>query len=319
MLNGLKSSLSPMQMSNPKCKHSIYNSKMKCNLHDTLFLWNHFLRKFQFLWFFLCLRWCKIWNKKREHNVKHVLNPPPNLNLYSPLCNKNMRRNSRPKQTTHKDKKKCYGIYNGCGGVTSAVWWSRRIRNRPYSLEYKHGLMLRREGFTRLVQSSSWSSVWMLFSAYSLALSTRRSLPEAQMMKLGVDQSCQPFLQQNLWNHFFLLWGWETGALACSGRLWFEQPYSSATSSWFLSSSWNLSLFCCENSQALQAHRASCELELSHLLLDQHLLHSELARILWSLAPVVRYVAPIRLVAQTQQDNTLDSHSQLEYNLVHLL
>jgi len=39
MLIGLKSSLSPMQMSNPKCKHSIYSPKMKCNLHDTLFFY----------------------------------------------------------------------------------------------------------------------------------------------------------------------------------------------------------------------------------------------------------------------------------------
>ena len=38
MLIGLKSSLSPMQMSNPKCKHSIYNPKIICNLHDILFL-----------------------------------------------------------------------------------------------------------------------------------------------------------------------------------------------------------------------------------------------------------------------------------------
>jgi len=38
MLIGLKSSSSPMQMSNPKCKHSIYNPKMIWNLHDTLFL-----------------------------------------------------------------------------------------------------------------------------------------------------------------------------------------------------------------------------------------------------------------------------------------
>jgi len=45
ILNGLKSSLSPMQMSNPKCKHFIYNPKMKCNLHDTLFLMKSFSEK----------------------------------------------------------------------------------------------------------------------------------------------------------------------------------------------------------------------------------------------------------------------------------
>ena len=41
-----------MQMSNPKCKHSIYNPKMKCNLHDTLFLWHHFLKSFQIFYVF---------------------------------------------------------------------------------------------------------------------------------------------------------------------------------------------------------------------------------------------------------------------------
>jgi len=38
MLIGLKSSSSPMQMSNPKCKHSIYNPKMICNLMTLFFL-----------------------------------------------------------------------------------------------------------------------------------------------------------------------------------------------------------------------------------------------------------------------------------------
>jgi len=52
--------------------------------------------------------------------------------------------------------------------------------------------MLRREGFARPIRSSSWSSVWMLFSAYSLALSTRRSLPKAQMMKLGLIDHVSP-------------------------------------------------------------------------------------------------------------------------------
>ena len=85
MLNGLKSSLSPMQMSNPKCKHTIYNSKMKCNLHDTLFCEIIFWNWFKFSWFFLCLRWCKIWNKKTEYNVKHVLNPPQIVN-YTVHC-----------------------------------------------------------------------------------------------------------------------------------------------------------------------------------------------------------------------------------------
>ena len=102
MLIGLKSSLSPMQMSNPKCKHTIYNRKMQCNLLDTLFLWNHFLKKIKFLWFFLCLRWCKIWVKKREHNVKYVLNSPPNLNY---TVNKNQDQN---KQQTKKNKKLRY-------------------------------------------------------------------------------------------------------------------------------------------------------------------------------------------------------------------
>ena len=52
MLIGLKSSLSPMQMSNPKRKHSIYNPKMKCNLHDTLILMKSFSEKFSNLYGF---------------------------------------------------------------------------------------------------------------------------------------------------------------------------------------------------------------------------------------------------------------------------
>ena len=56
MLIGLKSSLSPMQMSNPKCKHSIYNPKMICNLHDTLFLMKSFSEKISnFYGFFYAL------------------------------------------------------------------------------------------------------------------------------------------------------------------------------------------------------------------------------------------------------------------------
>jgi len=46
MLIGLKSLLSPMQMSNAKCKHSIYNPKMICNLHDTLFFVKSFSKNF---------------------------------------------------------------------------------------------------------------------------------------------------------------------------------------------------------------------------------------------------------------------------------
>ena len=41
-----------MQMSNPKCKHSIYNPKMKCNLHDTLFLLKSFSEKLSKYGFF---------------------------------------------------------------------------------------------------------------------------------------------------------------------------------------------------------------------------------------------------------------------------
>jgi len=68
--------------------------------------------------------------------------------------------------------------------------------------------------------------------------------------------------------------GGEMGASACSGSLWFEQPYPSTTSSWFSYSSWNLSSFCFEDSRAPLAQRASCELPLSHLFLDQDLLQS---------------------------------------------
>jgi len=51
----------------------------------------------------------------------------------------------------------------------------------------------------------------MLFSAYSLALSNRRSLSEAQMMKLRVDRSCQPSLHLSSQNRFLLLWGGRRG------------------------------------------------------------------------------------------------------------
>jgi len=147
-------------------------------------------------------------------------------------------------------------MYNGWGGVISVVRWSRWRHSHPYSLGYRLGLKLRREGVARSVRSS----VWKLVSAYSLALSTRRSLPEAQKMKLGVNRSVQLSLQLSSLNRSFLLRGLETVALACSGSPWVEQPYSWATSSLFSCSSWNPSLSCCEGSPALHVHRASCEL-----------------------------------------------------------
>ena len=166
-------------------------------------------------------------------------------------------------------------MYNGWGGVTSVIRWSRWRHSHPYSLGYRQGLKLRREGYARSV----WSSMWKLVFAYSLALSARRSLPEAQKMKLGVDRSFQLSLQLSSLNQSFLLRGWEMVALADLEVL----ELSSHTSSLFSSSSWNPSLFCCEGSQALQAHWASCELQLSHLLLGQHLLHNDLALVRWSL------------------------------------
>jgi len=43
-----------MQMSNLKYKHSIYNPKMKCKIHDTLFLMKSFSEKISNFYGFFC-------------------------------------------------------------------------------------------------------------------------------------------------------------------------------------------------------------------------------------------------------------------------